>query len=108
MVEDFLSDSSYCLLCDCGNIAVYCDKGAVMDFEREIEKIKKNIHISRAVSKLPFKTQSLRDILRMLSSKYSEHDVKEACKNICSYNRDIPDIKNLIAAYTVKSFKARK
>lgn len=78
-----------------------------MYFEKEIAKLKRNIHISKAISKLPFKVNEFADILRIFANKYSEYDVKEACKQLYNYNRDIPDLKNLVAAYTVKSFKAR-
>lgn len=79
----------------------------VMFFEKEINKLKKNIYISRAISKLPFKTREFADILRVFSNKYSEYDVKEACKQLYNYNREIPDLRNLVAAYTVKNFKTR-
>lgn len=79
----------------------------VMFFEREINKLRKNIYVSRAISKLPFKTGEFADILRVFSNKYSEYDVKETCKQLYNYNKEIPDLRNLVAAYTVKNFKMR-
>lgn len=78
-----------------------------MSFEKEITRLKKNIHISRAINNLDLKSKGLENILVMFAAKYSEEDVKKACKELYFYNRAIPDIQSLIAAYTVKSFKIK-
>lgn len=80
-----------------------------MVFEKEIEKAKKNIFISKGITKLPGKTGAYREYITYFGIKYGENVVREALKKMYnSVKREVPDIKGLTAAYIIKESKLQK
>ncbi|MEG0235498.1 MAG: hypothetical protein RR523_01700 [Cetobacterium sp.] len=80
-----------------------------MVFEKEIEKIKKNIYISKGISKFPGKTGAYREYITYFGIKYGENVVREALiKMYNSVKKDVPDIKGLTAAYIIRESKLQK
>ena len=80
-----------------------------MVFEKEIEKAKKNIFISKGISALPGKTGAYREYITHFGIKYGENVVREALKKMyISIKKEAPDIKGLTAAYIIKESKLQK
>lgn len=80
-----------------------------MVFEKEIEKVKKNIFISKGIAKLPGKTGAYREYITYFGIKYGENVVREALKKMYnSVRKEVPDIKGLTAAYIIKESKLQR
>lgn len=78
-----------------------------MYFKKEINLARKNIHVSKAISKLHGRSDELEETARILANRYTQYDVKETIKNLYKYNKEIPDIKKKLIADTVKFFNSR-
>ena len=71
------------------------------DFDKEIEFMKRNIFVSRAVSELRNKTVDLEFDLIMLAQKYDENLVKRACMELYKRNKPIKNLKSTLISYII-------
>ncbi len=74
------------------------------DLEKALNRARKNIYVSRAVSRLKMGTREYLEYLRIFSHKYREENVKAALKDLYFFNREIKDIKGLTAALIRKNY----
>lgn len=51
-----------------------------MYFKKEINLARKNIHVSKAISKLHGRSDELEETARILANRYTQYDVKETLK----------------------------
>jgi len=72
--------------------------------EKELVKAKRNIYVSRAISKLNKKSREYKNFLEILSHKYREENVKAALRDLYNFNREIKDIKGLTAALIIRNY----
>lgn len=78
-----------------------------MYFKKEIDLARKNIHVSRAISKLPGRSSEFEETARILANRYTQYDVKETIKNLYKHNKEISDIKKKLITDTIKFFNSR-
>jgi hypothetical protein len=71
-------------------------------FEKEVRKSLRNIHVSKAVSKLNGKSREYLDFLEMFSRKYGRTAVETALEELYTYNREIYSIERLTVAIIMK------
>ncbi|GLI57334.1 hypothetical protein PM10SUCC1_28480 [Propionigenium maris DSM 9537] len=74
------------------------------DLEKALNRARKNIYVSKAVSRLKRGTWEYLEYLRIFSHKYREENVKAALRDLYSFNREIKDIKGLTAALVRKNY----
>lgn len=72
--------------------------------ERELAKVRKNIHVSKAISKLQEKSYEYINFLENFEHKYTQEAVKAALRELYMFNREIKDIKGLTAALIIKNY----
>ncbi len=72
--------------------------------EKEFVKARKNIHVSRAISKLQEKSYEFKEFLEIFEHKYTQEAVKAALRELYMFNREIKDIKGLTAALIIKNY----
>ena len=73
-------------------------------FHRELSRALKNIHVSRAISSLPYKSSEYIDFLEIFTHKYGIDTVKAALNELYYYKYNIADIKRLTAAKIIKNY----
>jgi hypothetical protein len=73
-------------------------------FHRELSIALKNVHVSRAVSSLPYKSSEYNDFLEIFTHKYGIDTVKAALNELYHYKYNIADIKRLTAAKIIKNY----
>ncbi len=69
-----------------------------MDYAR------RNIHVSRAISKLDGKSSEYLDYLDIFSRKYGKDKVEKALKQLYKFNHEILDIKGLTAVMVISNY----
>lgn len=75
-------------------------------FEKELNLAKKNIYVSKAISRLPGKTGEFLEHLLLFEKKYGDAPVKKSLKSIYKNStKEIIDIKKLTAAIIIKESK---
>jgi len=72
--------------------------------EKELVKVRRNIYVSRAISKLNEKSLEYKEFLEIFEHKYTQESVKAALRELYMFNREIKDIKGLIAALIIKNY----
>ena len=72
--------------------------------EKALVKAKRNIYVSKAISKLSDKNIEYKRFLEILSHKYREENVKTALRELYSFNSEIKDLKGLTAALIIKNY----
>lgn len=72
--------------------------------EKELAKARKNIHVSRAISKLREKSYEYKNFLEIFAHKYTHEAVKAALRDLYMFNQEIKDIKGLTAALIIKNY----
>ncbi len=72
--------------------------------ERELVRARRNIYVSKAISKLRGKSSEYKDFLEMFSSKYDEETVKATLRELYTFNREIKDIKSLTVALIKRNY----
>ncbi|MCJ8343016.1 MAG: hypothetical protein MJH09_09265 [Cetobacterium sp.] len=75
-------------------------------FEKELTLAKRNIYVSKAISRLPGKTGGFREILLSVERKYGDAPEKSSLRE--THQRKIVDLKTLIAASIIKESKLIK
>lgn len=78
-----------------------------MIFTKEIIFAKKNIYVSRAISKLEEKTSDFERTARDCARKYTEHDVRQGIKALYYTKGEIKDINQRLVSETIKSYRTR-
>jgi hypothetical protein len=71
-------------------------------FEREVSKAIRNIHVSKAISKIEGKSQGYLIFLGKFAHKYGESAIKAALEELYTYNREIYSIERLTVATIMK------
>jgi len=71
-------------------------------FEKEVRKSMRNIHISKAVSKLDGKSREYLDFLEIFAHKYGRTAVETALEELYTYNSEIYDIERITVATIMK------
>ncbi len=74
------------------------------EMEKEFARARKNIHVSRAISKLQEKSIEFKNFLEIFEHKYTQEAVKAALRELYMFNREIKDIKGLTAALIIKNY----
>ncbi|GLI56988.1 hypothetical protein PM10SUCC1_25020 [Propionigenium maris DSM 9537] len=74
------------------------------EMEKEFARARKNIYVSRAISKLQEKSQEYINFLEIFEHKYTQEAVKAALRELYMFNREIKDIKGLTAALIIKNY----
>lgn len=78
-------------------------------FEKELNLAKKNMYVSKAISRLPGKTGGFREYLLSFERKYGNTPVKNSLRNLYrNSTKEIVDLKTLIAALIIKESKLIK
>ena len=72
--------------------------------KRELVRARRNIYVSRAISRLKGKSSEYREFLEIFSSKYDEKTVKATLRDLYTFNREIKDIKSLTVALIRKNY----
>jgi len=72
--------------------------------ENELVKARKNIYVSKAISKLNKKSMEYKEFLEIFSHKYREENVKAALRDLYRFDHEIKDIKGLTAALIIKNY----
>ncbi|GLI54728.1 hypothetical protein PM10SUCC1_02430 [Propionigenium maris DSM 9537] len=73
-------------------------------YDKDLNKVRKNIHVSRAISKLRGTSYEYMQFLEIFSHKYDSDIVKAALRDLYFFNREIKDIKGLTAALIRKNY----
>lgn len=71
-------------------------------FREEVTKAMRNVHVSKAVSKLEGKSQGYIDFLGIFTHRYGENAIKAALEELYSFNKEIYEIKRLTVATIMK------
>lgn len=78
-------------------------------FEKELTLAKKNIYVSKAISRLPGKTGGFREYLLSFERKNGDTPVKKSLRNIYKNStKEIIDLKTLIVTLIIKESKLIK
>jgi hypothetical protein len=72
--------------------------------EKELVKARRNIYVSRAISKLNRKSFEYKEFLEIFSKKYNQESVKATLRELYTFNREIEDIKRLTVALIMKNY----
>lgn len=78
-----------------------------MVFTKEITFAKKNIYVSRAISKLENKSSDFERIARDCARKYTEYDVRQGIKALYHTKGEVKDINQRLVSETIKSYRTR-
>ena len=73
-----------------------------MDYEKQINLLKRNIHISKYISTKKIKLITLRIDLIMLHKKYGEELLIYACLEVAKRNAPINNLTGTLIAYIKK------
>lgn len=73
-------------------------------YDKDLNKVRRNIHVSRAISKLKGTSYEYLQFLEIFSYKYNSDIVKAALRDLYNYNCEIKDIKGLTAALIRKNY----
>ncbi len=73
-------------------------------YDKDLNRVRKNIHVSRAISKLRGTSHEYLQFLEIFSHKYTPDIVKAALRDLYFFNREIKDIKGLTAALIRKNY----
>jgi hypothetical protein len=72
--------------------------------KKELVKARRNIYVSRAISKLNRKSFEYKEFLEIFSKKYNQESVKATLRELYTFNREIEDIKRLTVALIMKNY----
>lgn len=72
--------------------------------EKELVNARRNIYVSRAISKLEGQSLEYKNFLEIFSEKYNKESVKATLRELYTFNREIEDIKRLTAALIMKNY----
>jgi len=73
-------------------------------YDKDLRKARKNIHVSRALSRLKGSSWEYLQFLEIFSHKYTPDTVKAALRDLYNFNCEIKDIKGLTAALIRKNY----
>jgi len=73
-------------------------------YDKDLKKARKNIHVSKALSRLKGSSHEYLQFLEIFSHKYQEENIKAALRDLYFFNREIKDIKGLTAALIRKNY----